>query len=158
MRWEKLFLFLQSLLIGYFLLIELISVFPWNDLDRAGGVSIARTLFIVAPLIVALLAVLGRNLVFMVVGAFFQILWFAVQLGTIWFPYFLGANKDVKSRAAVLYERTYKFLPPVQDHPIPDAANVVLFSLTIIAIGSLIFSIFEKIIDDRRSAYLKIPS
>jgi hypothetical protein len=60
-----------------------------------------------------------------------------------WIPYFFGASEAHMQQYRKLFSRTFKFLPPIDDHLIPDAQHCVLHGLTVIALiltGRAVFS------------------
>jgi hypothetical protein len=55
--------------------------------------------------------------------------WLGVQIVGWWRPYLLGAPQRHRELHQRYFGRTCRSLPPIADHPIPDAMHVVLHAL-----------------------------
>lgn len=136
LRWFKAALVIQILLIAYWLGIESVNFFPWNDIasrpadyDFRGSVAIVgltlcglMLLFSFGAQPLAVLAVVGYGI------------YLAVQLWTWWKPYVIGADEAWQNQYAELYLRTLKVLPADPAHLAPDAQHLALQVLTLLAL------------------------
>ncbi|PLS03782.1 hypothetical protein CVD27_13410 [Neobacillus cucumis] len=63
-----------------------------------------------------------------------------MHLFTWWFPYFFGYPNNIRTDYEKYFKRTFKFLPKIKDHIIPDAEHVgVGILLTITLLVQIIF-------------------
>jgi hypothetical protein len=143
LRWFKAALFLQILLLAYWLVIELVSVFPWNDIaslppgyDLRWSVAINALqmliymgLFALGVQTIAMLSVLGYA------G------YLAWQLWLWWKPYVLGASSDWQSLYAASFARTLKVLPADGTHLPPDAQHLVLHVLILLTLIATVMAV-----------------
>lgn len=127
----------QMVLFLYFQAVEWIDLFPWNDL--AGGNPQQPLDIALGGLQLALMAWTSRGsrVALRVAGVFYG-LWLALQVASWWPPYFFGTGNGAGEAYLRFFGRTYKFLPPIADHPVPDANHVVLQLL----LGWLVVALF----------------
>lgn len=135
LRWFKAALLLQILLLAYWLTIEVVSIFPWNDLaSRPAEYSIRWAvvknalqllaymgLFAFGVRPIAMLSVLGYGL------------YFGWQTWIWWKPYVLGADSAWQTYAQS-FAHTLKLLPASGTHIPPDAQHIVLQVLALITL------------------------
>jgi hypothetical protein len=136
LRWFKAALVLQVLLLGYWLAIEVVDFYPWNDIaarpaefDLRGGVAVTglalcglMVLFALGVQPLAVLSVIGYGV------------YLAIQLWIWWKPYVIGADPAWQGVYDLLYERTLKLLPADAAHLAPDAQHLVLQGLTLLTL------------------------
>jgi hypothetical protein len=133
LRWFKAALLLQVLLVGYWLAIATVHVFPWNDIASAGdGAALARRLaFTLLPLL-ALLFLFSTGIPILagmsVAGYAGYLAW---QLWTWWKPFAMGADPAWQAQYAALHARTLKIIPALGTHLPPDAQMLTLHLLTL---------------------------
>jgi hypothetical protein len=135
LRWFKAALVLQMLLLAYWLTIEVVGIFPWNDLasrpadydlrwavaTNALQMLAYMAIFALGVRPLAMLSVLGYGV------------YFAWQAWIWWKPYVLGADSAWQTYAGS-FARTLKFLPASGTHIPPDAQHIVLQALALITL------------------------
>ena len=60
----------------------------------------------------------------------------AGHLAFWWKPYLLGASPSHRASYERLFARTLKLLPPIRDHPVPDAQHTVIGLFTVAMLAS----------------------
>ena len=131
MDYIKLAVIFQILWAIYFAITHWISMPPWNDLRQelfAGERNI--NLIILGAVAVSIIGFYFHYKPIMWFGVLF---WSVSMIGHIsfwWLPYFFGFPKvfieeDVPTTS-------WKFLPPIKNHPIPDACHMVIGILTLL--------------------------
>jgi len=133
LRWFKAALVVQILLLGYWLAMELVNLFPWNDLAaRAADYRLDRS---VAVTMLPLLALTGLFAIGLRPLAMLSVVGYALflvmQVWTWWKPFILGADQEWEVRYAALFGRTLKLMPPTDTYLPPDAQHLVLQLLTL---------------------------
>ena len=125
MSWVVVSIILQALLLIYLQLHEWVPLFPWNDLSPGNP---QRPLDVVLGAVQA--AVIAgfalRWLPLMAVGLVLYAGWLALQIVDWWKPYLFGTTERRRRAYQKHFGRTYRFLPAIADHPVPDAAHVIL--------------------------------
>ncbi len=136
LRWFKVALVLQALLVGYFLTIEVVALFPWNDLAvRGADHDLRQSIAYTALPLVALTGIFAlgvRPLAFISLLGYGIFL--IVQLWMWWEPYVMGADAAWTARHAELYANTMKALPSFGAHIAPDAQHLALQALTLLTL------------------------
>jgi hypothetical protein len=136
LRWFKAALLVQLLLLAAWLVTEVVSLYPWNDLasrppeyDLAGTVGLNAlqligymALFVVGVRWLAILSVVGYAL------------FLVQQLWVWWLPYLMGADAEWQATYGRLFARTLKVLPSDSLHLAPDAQHLALQALTIVTL------------------------
>ena len=122
-------------LLIYFQLHEWIHLPRWND-DLSGN-SQGRLDVVLGVIQVGIIVGVGaESIVAMTLGVVVYAAWLGLQVIGWWIPYLRGAS-DAHSR---FYEkhwaRTWRFLPPIGDHPVPNAAHVGLQVLIVASLAS----------------------
>lgn len=133
----------QLALAIYLQVIEWVPMPPWNDLSRGNGqerldiaLAIVMTGFLIGTwrrwrpvMIAAVIALAG---------------WLWLQIQTWWIPYFTGGSAAWRRTYEVWFSRTLKFLPPIADHPVPDASHVVLHVLIVVALAATLRALLVR--------------
>ena len=133
LRWFKAALFLQVLLLGYWLAIEILDLFPWNDLaSRPADYDLRASIVLNALQMLVYMGLFALGVRWLatlsVVG---YAAYLGVQLWTWWMPYSVGASADWRASYAASFARTLKVLPADRLHPAPDAQHLMLQLLTL---------------------------
>ncbi len=142
MNWLAASIALQVILGFYLQIVEWVNLFPWNDLSHGNG----QAGFDIALGFVQLLIILAsakhvRWL--MSTGIGFYLIWLGLQIDGWWVPYLWGATQGQKKGYLYWFGRTYKFLPAIDGHPVPDANHVVLQILVLAALIATAAAYFE---------------
>lgn len=125
---------LQILLFIYFEITTLVNLYPWNDLSKYSF----RERMIEATTN-GIVIILGLGLFFTKIKGLMilsVIIWFVflfMQLLTWWIPYLTGRHLKQFSRALydTHFQETFKLLPPIKNHIVPDAQHNVLQIITL---------------------------
>jgi hypothetical protein len=133
LRWFKAALVLQVLLLAYWLAMEVLDLFPWNDLQsRPETFDLRHAIAVNALQQLAYMGLfaLGIRLIGLI-SAIGYGAYLALQLWTWWPPYLFGADEAWQARYAESFARTLKVLPSPGNHLAPDAQHLVLQLLTL---------------------------
>jgi hypothetical protein len=68
-------------------------------------------------------------------------LWLYVEISSWWIPYFQGAPPQMMRFYEHWFANTYKFLPPIDGHPIPDAEHSVILALLALLLACSVVAI-----------------
>jgi hypothetical protein len=128
--------------LAYQILIDFVDMFPFNDIhSRDKRLRKYEVLGNYPPLLIISICFLIPSLVSHSVGLVLTLIIFIMHLLSWWIPYFFGFPAKVKSDYGRYFNRTYKFLPPIRDHIVPDAEHfgvgILLFILLIFQVISL---------------------
>ena len=136
LRWFKAAIVLQILLLAYWLTIEVVALFPWNDVViRPAGYDLRASLALNAlPLLActALFALGVRPLA--LVSALGYGFYLALQVWTWWKPFIIGASSAWQATYAESFARTLKILPAYGTRLPPDAQHITLQLLTLLTL------------------------
>lgn len=143
LRWFKAALVLQTLLLAYWLAIEVVDLFPWNDLaSRPADYDLRWSVALNALQLLAYMALFALGIRPLAMLSFLgYAAYLAWQLWVWWKPYVLGAGSERQTLYAQSYSRTLKLLPELGGRFAPDAQHLtlqVLVLLTLIAIAMAI--------------------
>jgi hypothetical protein len=125
---------LQIALLVYLQITVAVNLYPWNDFEAAGdGGKRVRLVPGFVALGIAQVACIAVTLLdieaAMVLALAFYGGWLGVQIIAWWRPYLFGAPQRHREAHERQFGRTYRFLPAIGDHPVPDAMHVVLHAL-----------------------------
>ena len=133
LRWFKLALMFQALLLAYWLAIEVLDLFPWNDIAaRPEDYDLHRSIAwhgLQQLAFIVLMATGIQLLAFMAVCGY--AVWLAFQLWNWWMPWVNGASAEWRDEYRALFSRTLNVLPVDYVTPAPDLQNLVLQILTL---------------------------
>jgi len=142
MNWVTAATFAPLLMLGYQLVIDWVPLFPWNDIEKKTvRERILETLINYSPLLLIAFAFTqpkGFGWYVALGGCGFYLFGHFMAW---WKGYFWGANEKELAEYRHRFSRTYKFLPAIADHPIPDAEHVVIGGLTIIMFTCAILAV-----------------
>lgn len=127
MSWNLVAALMPLVFLGYQLVIDWVNLFPWNDVAaKSAKTRVLELLLNYSPLLLisyGFFKPTGASELYALLGSAAYLLG---HLNAWWRPYLLGASPGERQEYAALFSRTYKFLPPIKDHPIPDAEHVVV--------------------------------
>jgi hypothetical protein len=133
LRWFKAAVALQVLLLAYWLAMEVLDLFPWNDLaSRPEQYDLRRIVAVnaLSQLVFMGLFALGlRPLA--AISVVFYAGYLALQLWKWWPPYLFGADEAWQEKYAASFARTLKLLPTHGNHLAPDVQHLVLHLITL---------------------------
>jgi hypothetical protein len=118
----------QALLALYLQVVEWIPLGRWNNIANGNGQE--STDIILAVLQIAILAFFWRRWRWaMVAGAGLYCFWLYLEVKSLWMPYVRGASPSTMRFYGHWFANTYKILPPIDGHPVPDAEHTVILLL-----------------------------
>lgn len=133
MSWVTLSVVLQAALLIYFQFHEWVHLPSWNA--NSPGNPQGRLDIVLGVAQAGIIAGVAREWnPAMAVGVAMYSGWLALQAAGWWIPYLRGASEGHMRFYEKHWARTWRFLPAIGDHPIPNAAHVVL---QLLILGSL---------------------
>ena len=134
MKWNLIASAAIVLMLAYFIVVNHIDVYPWNNLVAP---QLSSTLAGVVPFgVYALAFALGIRWL-MIIGTVHSYVWLALQIRQWWIPYLFGPtllHRDFHWYVAHGYDRTIRIVPAVEDRPTPDAQHLVLQALSFVVV------------------------
>jgi len=143
LRWFKAALVLQILLLAYWLAIELVNLFPWNDIGaRPAGYDLRWSVGINAFQMLAYMAIFALGVqtlaILSVVGYGVYLAW---QIWTWWKPFVLGAGSEWQAVYTQSFAHTLKLGPAYGSRLPPDAQHIALQALTLVVLITTIMAV-----------------
>ncbi len=123
----------QLVLAVYLQLIEWVPMPPWNDLSRGNGQE-RLDLILAAVMLALVVGTARRSRAAMALAVVALAGWLALQIQSGWVPDFTGGSPGGRRPDEVWVARHDRVLPAIGDHPVPDAAHVVLHVLIAVAL------------------------
>lgn len=125
----------QALLAVYLQVVEWVPLGHWNNIANGNPQQ---------PLDVAIAVIQLTIIVFywrewrwpMILGLALYTLWLYLEISSWWVPYFRGASPQFMRFYEHWFGNTYKFLPPIDGHPVPDAEHTVILVLLVVVLTS----------------------
>ena len=121
-------------MLGYFVLVNHVNLYPWNNLVSS---QLPSTLAGVIPFAIYMLAFARGARWLMLIGVVHSYVWLLLQVRQWWVPYLLGPtpiHKDFSWYTEHGYAATMKFLPAIDDRPVPDAEHIVQQVLSLVVV------------------------
>ncbi|WP_216828648.1 hypothetical protein [Alkalihalobacterium elongatum] len=127
----------------YQVIIDFVDLFPFNDIKaRDKRLRKFEILGNYPPLIIIALCFYYNTSWSVWVGFGLTSIILIMHVFAWWFPYFTGYPKTVRKDYEQYFMRTYKFLPKIKNHIVPDAEHVgvgVLLLVTFIVQAMYLF-------------------
>lgn len=124
MNWHILAIISPLLFLAYLLIIDSIDLFPFNDVEKhTPNIRFWEFWTNYIPLLFASFCNWyggWLSVVSIILAATCIFGWWWHW----WRPYFFGTSEEDRKHYEENFGRTYKFLPPIKDHPIPDAEHM----------------------------------
>jgi hypothetical protein len=121
----------------YLAVTDWVNLVPWNKVE---DVPIRQKLLLSAtnytPLLVIAFAVLQESRILMAVALFVGAVDLLLHIAYWWLPYLRGTSAEQRAERASLFGGTTTFLPPIGDHPIPNAQHVVVGVLMLLMVAA----------------------
>jgi hypothetical protein len=132
----------QALLAVYLQMVEWIPLGHWNNIANGNPQQ---------PLDVAIAVIQLAVIVFywrrwrwpMILGLGLYALWLYLEISSWWVPYFRGASPQFMRFYEHWFGNTYKFLPPIDGHPVPDAEHTVILALLVTVLTFSVIATFK---------------
>lgn len=118
----------QAGLALYLQIVEWIPLGRWNNVANGNGQGQLDVIIAITQITI-LIFFWRRWRWLMPVGVAAYAWWAWLEIQSWWIPYFYGASAQWMEVYSRWFKDTYKFLPPIGGHPIPDAEHTVLISL-----------------------------
>jgi hypothetical protein len=136
----------MSLMILYFVTINHVDLYPWNNLIVS---QLTSTFAGVIPFSIYLIAFLKGIHWLMLIGVVHSYVWLGLQVRQWWIPYLFGPtpiHHDFGWYTDHGYGETLKFLPAVGNRPVPDAEHIVqqLLSLAVVITSTIAYMKMKK--------------
>ena len=121
----------------YLIVTDWVSLAPWNKVE---DVPIRQKLLLsltnYTPLLFIAFAVLQENRILMALALFVGAVDLLMHVVYWWLPYLRGTTDEQSAERASLFGGTTTFLPPIGDHPIPNAQHVVVGLLMLLMVAA----------------------
>lgn len=137
-------IFCQALLAIYLQVVEWIPLGHWNNIANGNGQQITDIVLPILQLAI-LMAYWKRWRWSMLAGLALYGLWLYMEVKSWWIPYFRGASPQMMHFYEHWFSHTYKFLPAIDGHPVPDAEHTVLLFLLLAVLTSSVTAV-QKVI------------
>jgi hypothetical protein len=119
----------------YLIVTDWVSLAPWNKVE---DVPIRQKLLLSAtnytPLVFIAFAVVQESRILLAIALFVGAVDLLLHIAYWWLPYLRGTTDDQRAEPASLFGGTTTFLPPIVDHPIPNAQHVVVGVLMLLMV------------------------
>ena len=136
----------QVITAAYLQLVEWVDLAPWNNVAN-GNRQESFDIMLLVIQACASVAFLARFLLGMLAGWVFYAVWLWLQLVGWWKPYLFGGRSVGPNW---FFAHTYKFLPAIEQRPVPDANHVVLQFLIIVVLVTGAGAIWSLLRERRR--------
>jgi steroid 5-alpha reductase family enzyme len=134
---------LPLVFLGYQILIDSVNLFPFNDVAvRDKRLRKYEVFGNYPPLIIIAWCFYHNSIASMWIGFVMATIILIMHLFAWWIPYLTGYPAAVKKDYERYFKRTFKFLPKISEHIIPDAEHVgvgILLVTIILFEGMAIF-------------------
>lgn len=139
MNWTIVSIAAQTSLLAYFQIHEWVHVPRWND-ELPGNPQARLDVILGVVQAGLIIGTALESIPAMAVGVCVYTGWLALQVVGWWIPYVRGASDGHMRFYQNHWARTWRFLPPIGDHPVPNTAHVglqalILASLMITIVG-----------------------
>ena len=142
--WSSVSVAAQVILLAYFQAHEWICVPRWNGVWDSNPQ--ARLDMVMGFVQIGLIVAVAANWTpAMALAVAVYAGWLSLQVVGWWVPYLGGASEAYMRIYAKHWARTWKFFPPIGDHPIPNAAHVVLQLLIVASLTATTVALVRTI-------------
>jgi len=126
-------------LAAYLLITDWVNLAPWNNVEdlpirQKALISIANY----TPLLLIAFAIAQPNRILVALALVIGGIDLLMHVAYWWIPYLRGATEEQQAERARLFAGTTTFLPPIGDHPIPNAQHVVVGVLMLAMVAASI--------------------
>ena len=120
----------QAALAVYLQVVEWIPLGRWNNVANGNGQETTDIILAVLQAVI-LIFYWKRWRWAMLAGFGLYGFWLYLEINSWWVPYFRGASPQFMRFYEHWFGNTYKFLPPIDGHPVPDAEHTVILVLLV---------------------------
>lgn len=125
----------QVALGAYLQIVEWIPLGRWNNVANGNGQGQLDVIIAICQIVI--LIFFWRHWRWlMAVGVAVNVWWAWMEIQFWWIPYFFGGSAQWMEVYNHWFKNTWKFLPAIDGHPIPDAEHTVLMALIFCVIVS----------------------
>src|SRR4051794_34632368 len=121
----------------YLVVTDWVNLAPWNNV---GDMPTRQRLLIsvanYTPLLFIALAVLQESRILVTIALIVGALDLLMHIAYWWVPYLRGTTDEQRAERTSLFGGTITFLPPIGDHPIPNAQHVVVGGLMLLMVAT----------------------
>jgi len=133
--WRESAVVFQVLLALYLQIVEWVPLGRWNNIRNGNGQEVLDVLIGATQIVIGFVYFKGWR--WPMLGGFLVYLgWAYLQVTSWWIPYFRGGSPQMMRFYQHWFGATYKFLPPIGNHPIPDAEHTILSALILLVLIS----------------------
>jgi hypothetical protein len=123
------------LFLFYQIVIDFVDLFPFNDIhSRDNRLRKYEVLGNYPSLLLISFCFYYHSTVSMWIGFVVTSIILVMHLFAWWIPYFFGFPNSAKNDYLKYFSRTYKFLPRIKDHIVPDAEHVGVGILLVVTL------------------------
>ena len=127
MDWSMIAALSALVLALYLVVTDWVNLAPWNNVeDLPVGQKLLISLANYTPLLFIAFACVQQNAVLVSIAMIIGTVDLLMHIAYWWLPYFRGASDKQREEHARLFAGTTTFLPPIGNHPIPNAQHVVV--------------------------------
>ncbi|NOV03639.1 hypothetical protein [Paenibacillus planticolens] len=134
---------LPLLFLLYQVIIDFMNLFPFNDVQARDKKLRKFEVFGNYPPLIIIAIFFYNEGVWAWIGYSMTMIIMVMHLFSWWIPYFTGYPTSVRKDYEKYFKRTYKFLPPIKDHIVPDAEHVgvgIILVTTVVIQSLYLFS------------------
>lgn len=136
-RWLYAATVAQVIMVAYFIVINHVNLYPWNNLLES---QLVNTLTGVVPFTIYIMAFSLQIRWLMLIGVVHSFIWLGLQLYQWWLPYLFGPtalHQDFSWYFENGYIETIRFLPSLGQRPTPDAQHATMELLSVVATATM---------------------
>jgi len=127
MNWSTIATLLALALAIYLALTDWVDLAPWNNIeDFPARQKFLLSLTNYTPLLFIAYACSQQSQILIILALVVGVIDLLMHIAYWWIPYFRGASEPQKQEHAKLFGGTTTFLPPIGDHPVPNAQHIVV--------------------------------
>ncbi|MDR6999227.1 hypothetical protein [Neobacillus niacini] len=124
---------LPLLFLAYQIIIDFVNLYPFNDIQvRDKRLRKLEVFGNYPPLVIIAICFYIHHPISMWIGFVLTTIILIMHLYSWWIPYITGYPKSVEKDYDTYFKRTFKFLPKIKNHIVPDAEHVGVGILLVI--------------------------
>ena len=131
--WLRAAIVCQTAVAAYLQIVEWIPLGHWNNVTNGNGQGQLDVIIAVSQIAI-LICFWKRWRWLMLVGVAVNIWWAYMEIQSWWIPYFFGGSAQWMETYNHWFKNTWKILPAIGSHPVPDAEHTVLLALILCVI------------------------
>jgi hypothetical protein len=133
----------QAVLAVYLQVVEWIPLGRWNNVANGNGQGSIDIVLVVLQAVI-LIFYWRRWRWAMLAGLGLYGFWLYLEISSWWVPYFRGASPQFMRFYEHWFGNTYKFLPSIDGHPVPDAEHTVIAALLVTVLTFSVIAFYKS--------------